>query len=66
MNVTVNGDLVQVSAGCTLVELLEQLGLSGKRVAVELNEEVVPRSEHVAAVLQDADQLEIVHAIGGG
>lgn len=57
---------MQVVAGCTLRQLLDELGLGGQRVAVELNEEIVPRSHHARAVLDEADRLEIVHAIGGG
>lgn len=57
---------MQVAAGCTLRQLLDELGLAGKRVAVEVNEAIVPRSEHGGAVLDEADRLEIVHAIGGG
>ena len=66
MNVTVNGETVSVSAGCSLHELLGELGFAGKRVAVELNQEIVPRSQLASAVLGEADCLEIVHAIGGG
>lgn len=66
MNITVNGEVQQVSAGCTLQQLLDQLGFAGKRVAVEVNEEIIPRSQLDRAVLAEADRLEIVHAIGGG
>lgn len=66
MNVTVNGDSVHVPDHYTLQDLLVQLGLADKRVAVERNEEIVPRSQLSNAVLTEADRLEIVHAIGGG
>ena len=46
--------------------LLEQLGLQGRRVAVELNHEIVTRSEHATRILMPDDRVEIVHAIGGG
>ena len=46
--------------------LIDQLDLTGKRLAVEVNEEVVPRSEHGEFRLRDGDRVEIVHAIGGG
>jgi sulfur carrier protein len=46
--------------------LLHELDLTGKRVAIELNGEIIPRSEHPSVTLSDADQLEIVVAVGGG
>jgi len=42
------------------------MGLSGRRLAMEVNREIVPRSEYAEHVLHDGDQVEIVHAIGGG
>lgn len=47
-------------------QLLVELDLAGKRVAVELNGEIVPRSQHGSVGLVDSDQLEIVVAVGGG
>jgi len=46
--------------------LLDELALAGKRVAVELNGDIVPRSQHAETYLADSDQLEIVVAVGGG
>lgn len=66
VNIIVNGDARQVAVACTLRELLDELGLAEKRVAVELNEAIVPRSEHDRVELAAEDRLEIVHAIGGG
>lgn len=66
MNVTVNGDPLEVDEGCTLHALLQSLDLGGRRVAVELNEEIVPRSVHAETRLGAGDRLEIVQAIGGG
>jgi sulfur carrier protein len=50
----------------SLADLVEQLGLGDKRIAAEVNLEIVPRSQHAALRLNDGDQIEIVHAIGGG
>ena len=50
----------------TIGELIASLGLAGRRIAVEVNEEIVPRSQHDATRLADGDRVEIVHAIGGG
>jgi len=49
-----------------LAELLENLDLLGKRIAVEKNGEIVPKSQHAATLITDGDQLEIVVAVGGG
>lgn len=69
MNVIVNGQnhsLGAANAAVTLQDLLGELGLGEGRIAVEVNAEIVPRSEHPQKVLQDGDRIEIVHAIGGG
>ncbi len=66
MRITVNGATLDVDEGCTVQVLLNSLDLGGRRVAVELNEEIVPRSKHAETPLGDADRLEIVQAIGGG
>lgn len=62
----VNGDSMQVAAGLTLSELITQLELDTRKVAVERNLEIVPRSAYGATRLEDGDRLEIVHFIGGG
>jgi len=66
MHIQVNGDTLELRDGASLAELVEQLGLAGKRIAAEVNLEIVPRSEHAALALKDGDRIEIVHAIGGG
>lgn len=53
-------------APLTIGALLEQLGLTGHRVAVEVNREIVPRSRHAELTLRDNDRVEVVRAIGGG
>lgn len=45
---------------------IDALGLGGRRIAVELNEDILPRSQHGETRLADGDRIEIVHAIGGG
>ena len=49
-----------------VAQLVAELGLAGKRLAVELNRDIVPRGEHATRTLQDGDRIEIIHAIGGG
>ena len=66
MNIVLNGETYDLRAGATVSALLEQRELVGQRLAVEVNEEVVPRSEYSEFRLHDGDQVEIVRAIGGG
>lgn len=66
VQILVNGDTQQVSTGTTLAKLVEARQLSGKRFAIEVNEEIVPRSQLNEYRLQQGDRVEIVQAIGGG
>lgn len=66
MHITLNGDRHEVETGSTLASLIDSLDLSGKRIAVEVNEALVPRGEHSTHVLAEGDRVEIVQAIGGG
>ncbi|GGJ99057.1 sulfur carrier protein ThiS [Alloalcanivorax dieselolei] len=62
---TVNGEPFSLS-GRTVADLVQALNLSGRRLAVEVNRDIVPKSAHADHVLSDGDVVEIVHAIGGG
>ncbi|MFP3977131.1 MULTISPECIES: sulfur carrier protein ThiS [Marinobacter] len=66
MQVQVNGEAKVLTKGATVSSLLEEMALTGKRLAVEVNEDIVPRSQHVEFTLNDGDRVEVVHAIGGG
>lgn len=66
MQIQLNGEACSLDHPISLTELIERLGLTGKRLAVELNLEIVPRSEHAQTRLVDGDRVEIVQAIGGG
>ncbi len=66
MNVSVNDESVEIQEGATVVDLLAQLGLGERRVAVERNLEIVPRALHAETVLSDGDRLEVVTLVGGG
>lgn len=66
MRIQLNGEPFELPDGQTVAHLLERLDLTGKRVAVELNLDIVPRSQHAATALSEGDQVEVVHAIGGG
>lgn len=66
MHLTVNGEARELPPASTLEQLIATLALAGRRLAVERNGEIVPRSRYAATVLQAGDRLEIVQAIGGG
>jgi thiamine biosynthesis protein ThiS len=66
IGLTVNGDSLRVAAGSTVAQLIARLELDTRKVAVERNLEIVPRSTYATVLLQDGDRLEIVHFIGGG
>ena len=66
MKIQLNGQEKQFNAPLTVGALLEQLGLTGHRVAVEVNREIVPRSRHEGYQLHEDDRVEVVFAIGGG
>jgi sulfur carrier protein len=65
-NIMLNGELRELRAGITVIGLLETAGFSGRKVAVEINQEIVPKSAQAERVLAEGDRVEIVHAMGGG
>jgi len=66
MNIQLNGKSHEFASLSTVAELVESLGYVGKRIAVEHNGEIVPKSRHADVILQEGDQVEIVVAVGGG
>ena len=66
IGITVNGTAQRFEQPLNCQQLLERLSLAGKRVALERNGEIVPRSRHSAEALADGDKVEIVVAVGGG
>ena len=66
IQLTLNGEPYAMPSGLTAADLVEQLGLGGRRIAVEINEQIVPKSQLAATPLATGDQIEVVHAIGGG
>jgi sulfur carrier protein len=66
IGITINGERRQFEAPISCAELIEKLELAGKRIALERNGEIVPRSRHAQEPLADGDKLEIVVAVGGG
>ncbi|MCG8427201.1 MAG: sulfur carrier protein ThiS [Chromatiales bacterium] len=66
MQIFINGEERQVTENLTMSDLVIQLELTGQRIAIEVNEELVPRSTFETHQLNAGDQIEIVNAIGGG
>ena len=66
IQLSVNGESRSIAPGANLARLIAELALAGKRVAVERNGEIVPRSHYPEILLADGDRLEIVVAVGGG
>ena len=65
MRIEVNGEPREIEAG-TILDLVQTLGLNPKKVAVERNLEIVPRSLHGETALAEGDRIEIVQLVGGG
>lgn len=66
MELTINGEKRQIDSAQTVAELLAALDLTGKRIAVEKNGEIVPKSTHADTPIGITDKIEIVVAVGGG
>lgn len=64
--ITVNGESRQFPSAPTIAQLVETLDLAGKRIAIERNGEIVPRSRYPEVTVSDGDALEVVVAVGGG
>lgn len=66
MNITVNSETKQLAETTYLSALISELGLQDRKIAVELNKEIIPKRLYEQLMLKEGDQLEIVQAIGGG
>lgn len=66
MDLNINGEARQIPDGLTVTTLVAHLGMKTDRVAVELNQQIVPRSNWDSTMLKAGDRLEIVHFVGGG
>ena len=66
MQVTVNDELRHLPVGATVSDLVATLGLGPRRIAVEVNREIVARATYAEIVLHDGDTVEIIHFVGGG
>lgn len=66
MHIRLNGEDLAIDTGSTIAALLTQQGLADRRVAVEVNGDIVPRGRHAEHAIHESDRIEIVHALGGG
>ena len=66
MKIVLNGREQDIDNDATLADLVAASGLTGRRVAIEVNREIVPRSDYAARMLRADDRVEVVQAIGGG
>lgn len=66
MNITLNGTPHEIPAEYTVLALVTRLELGERRIAIEVNQEIVPRSAYAQWLLHAGDQVEVVQAIGGG
>ena len=66
MNITVNGKKQNIEDPCTAAHLVETMGITSGRIAMEVNQEIVPRSTYENYQFKADDIVEIVHAVGGG
>lgn len=66
MQIILNGQDTQIVEQCSIIKILEILELQDHRVAVEVNQEVIPRAEHTSFIISVGDQVEIIQAVGGG
>lgn len=66
IEILLNGKPHQVASASSLADLVQQLGYAGKRIAIERNGEIAPKSQHASTQLAAGDRIEIVVAVGGG
>jgi sulfur carrier protein len=66
MELLLNGEALTLADAATIADLLRAQGLAERRVAVEVNGEIVPKGRHAEHALLPGDRVEIVHALGGG
>ena len=66
MQLYLNGEIRQFDQPLTIAELLRNLGLSDRKIAVEVGRVIIPKSRHGGHLLQEGDRVEIIQAMGGG
>jgi len=66
MQILLNGEMRQIKDNCNIAALIQELNLEKKRLAIEVNLEIIPRSQFATHILAEGNKVEIIHAIGGG
>ena len=66
MKILVNGEKISLPEDSSIEGLIVHLGYQNKRIAIEINESIIPKSNHSTFLLQDLDKVEIINAVGGG
>ena len=66
MKIIVNGEEISLPQNSNIDDLINQLGFQNKRIAVEINESIIPKSKHSAFLLEANDRIEVIDAVGGG
>ena len=66
MKIIVNGDEILLPEGSNIQDLIVQLGFINKRIAIEINDAIIPKSEHQSHFLESLDRVEVINAVGGG
>ena len=66
MEILVNGEKISLPEDSNIEDLIVHLGYQNQRIAIEINESIIPKSNHSSYLLQDIDKVEIINAVGGG
>ena len=66
VKIIVNGVEISLPKGSNIQDLITQLGYENKRIAIEINEAIIPKSKHLSHLLESLDRVEVIHAVGGG
>ena len=66
MKILVNGEKISLPEDLSIEGLIVHLGYQNQRIAIEINESIIPKSNHSSFLLQDLDKVEIINAVGGG
>ena len=66
MEILVNGEKISISDDSNIEDLIVHLGYQKQRIAIEINESIIPKSNHSSFLLQDLDKVEVINAVGGG
>ena len=66
MKIILNGEEISLPKGSNIQDLIAQLGYENKRIAIEINKAIIPKSKHLSHPLESLDRVEIINAVGGG